>query len=165
MHKGMPPFSSDGMGFQVFRTMRVLGYEFSQRAQASGMSRSWGMVMGHLTHAEGGVTATDLRQRIGVTAASMSKTLADMEQDGLVMRTPNPDDARSMLVHLTESGKQRLSVFPRIMTEIEETAFAGFSEEELEQLGSMLERIRQNLGDQADQHNFEMMHREKSHLD
>lgn len=165
MHKGLPPMFFDGMSFQVFRTMRVLGYEVSQRAQAAGLSRTWGMIMGHLSHVEEGLTATDLCQSIGVTAASMSKTLADMEQDGLVSRTPNPEDARSMLVHLTEAGKKRLKVFPAILTEIEETAFEGFTDDELEKLRSMLERIRQNLGDEANRHDLEMMQKEKAHLD
>ncbi len=165
MHKGMPPpFFVDGMSYHVMRTMRAIGYEFSQRAQAAGMGRSWGMVLGRLAHAEAGMTATELRQCLGVTAASMSKTLADLEQEGLIHRIPNPDDARSMLVHLTEAGRQRLSVFPEIVAGIEQVAFAGFDEAELDQLRAMLERIRHNLGDQAERE-FGFEHREHDHVD
>lgn len=165
MHKGMPPFFTEGMGYQVFRTVRALGYEFSKRALAAGMNPSWGMVLAHLARAEEGLTATDLRQCIGVTAASMSKTLADLEQEGLVLRTPNPEDARSMLVHLGEVGKDRLKVFPTIVAEIEATAFAGFTEAELDQLTALLERIRLNLGDQADRQDPEIVHGEKIDVD
>jgi len=68
-----------------------------------------------------------------------------MERDGLVRRTPHPDDARAMLIHLTDEGQAMMQIFPAIMTEIEQVAFAGFSAQERDQLRALLARIRANL--------------------
>ncbi len=141
-----PPFATDSLAYQLFRTLRTLGSALEGRAQAAGLNRSRGMILGQLAHHSGGITATDLRRCMGVTAASMSRLLADMERDGLLKRTPHPDDARAMLIHLTDEGQAMVQVFPTIMAEIEQIAFAGFSAQERDQLRTLLERIRANLG-------------------
>ncbi len=145
-----PPFATDSMAHQVFHTMRAMGREFGRHAQSAGINRSWGMLLGQLAHNPSGMTATALRQALGVTAASISKTLADMERGGLVTRTPHPQDARALLVHLTAAGRELLDEFPKILAAIEERAFAGFSAAERDSLQAMLERIRANLGEAAE---------------
>ena len=142
----LPPFLREGLAYQIFRAAHSLGYEFKQMAQAHGLNRTRGMVLARLAHSPEGVTATDLRRCAGITAASMSNTLADMEREGLIARTPNPDDARSMLVHLTGQGQALMMIFPQVMADIEARAFAGFSEEERAHLKALLERVRSNLG-------------------
>jgi len=140
-----PPFAADSMAYELFYTVRALGRAIRGRAQAAGLNRSRGMILGQLAHGSGGVTATDLRRCMGVTAASISRLLANMERDGLVRRTPHPDDARAMLIYLTDEGQAMMQIFPAIMTEIEQVAFAGFSAQERDQLRALLARIRANL--------------------
>jgi DNA-binding MarR family transcriptional regulator len=55
------------------------------------------MILGHLVSHPDGVTATRLRQWIGITAAGMSTALTDLERDGLDRAHANPHDARSLL--------------------------------------------------------------------
>jgi len=99
----------------------------------------------------------------------MSTALADLERDGLIERIPNPHDARSMLIHLSERGYQRLQTFPRIIEAIDRRVFAGFSEEDRVLLKNLLERIRLNLGDEehaacADEMGLGAEHRKEDHL-
>ena len=67
-----PPFAADSMAYELFYTVRALGRAIRGRAQAAGLNRSRGMILGQLAHGSGGVTATDLRRCMGVTAASIS---------------------------------------------------------------------------------------------
>jgi DNA-binding MarR family transcriptional regulator len=39
----------------------------------------------------------------------MAHTVAELEADGLVDRTPDPDDRRQILIELTERGREALA--------------------------------------------------------
>lgn len=53
------------------------------------------------------MTQSALAQEASVEQPTMANTLARMERDGLVDRTPDPGDRRSALVRLTELGVSR----------------------------------------------------------
>lgn len=53
----------------------------------------------------GPIRLGELAQREGVTAPTMSRVLASLDERGLVARRPDPDDARSVLLSLTEAGR------------------------------------------------------------
>ncbi len=79
---------------------------------------------------------------------SMTQMLARMERDGLILRMPDPKDGRSSLVSLTESARTRIPAAREALHANSERVFAGFSEEEIATLVSLLQRLNQNL-DQA----------------
>lgn len=140
------PEIENRLTYQLFRTMHSLGKQFRQDMEAEGFNRTMGVVLGHLHH-QGGMTAADLCRALDVTAASMSKMLRQMERDGLITRAPNPDDARSMLVHLTEKSEAYVEVFPKMLEAIDDLVFDGFSDEERDQFKVFLTRMRQNVED------------------
>ncbi|GAA2462382.1 MarR family transcriptional regulator [Streptomyces glaucus] len=67
-----------------------------------------------LRHATGPVIARGLAERLGLSRAGVSKTLAKLERRGFVSRTPNPADRRSVLVSITPAGAEAIDgFFPR----------------------------------------------------
>lgn len=56
---------------------------------------------------EAGTPSTALGPRMGMEATSLSRTLKTMENRGLIVRKPNPDDGRGVLIHLTEFGREK----------------------------------------------------------
>jgi DNA-binding MarR family transcriptional regulator len=57
---------------------------------------------------------SDLARREAVTPPTMSRVLAALDDAGLLVRTPDPQDARSALIHLSDEGRE---VIRRIRTE------------------------------------------------
>ncbi len=51
----------------------------------------------------------ELAQREAVTAPTMTRVLAALDERGLIVRTPDPDDARSTRVSLAPAGVQALT--------------------------------------------------------
>jgi DNA-binding MarR family transcriptional regulator len=47
---------------------------------------------------------SELARREAVTPPTMSRVLAALDDAGLLVRTPDPQDARSALIHLSEAG-------------------------------------------------------------
>ncbi|GMA97003.1 hypothetical protein GCM10025881_38270 [Pseudolysinimonas kribbensis] len=56
----------------------------------------------------GPIRPGDLAQREFVSAPTMTRTLRDLEDRGLVTRTGNPDDRRSILVSVTAEGEHEV---------------------------------------------------------
>jgi len=57
----------------------------------------------------GPLRLSELARREGVTAPTMSRVLAALDENGLVVRTPDPQDARGVLVTLSDEGGRRLA--------------------------------------------------------
>ncbi|KPH97990.1 transcriptional regulator, MarR family [Actinobacteria bacterium OK074] len=93
-------------------------------------------------------TARSLAERLGLSRAGVSKTLAKLESRGFIARTPNPADRRAALVTITESGAQAIdTLFPRqLAAEVE--LLAGLGEDRewvLKALGRLLEVMETHL--------------------
>ena len=66
-----------------------------------------GSVLGRLDR-EGRKSIGDLAALERVRPQSMTQTIADLESDGLIERSPDPSDGRRTLVELTERGLKTL---------------------------------------------------------
>jgi DNA-binding MarR family transcriptional regulator len=58
---------------------------------------------------EGAATTSALAAAERVRPQSMAHTIAELEADGLVDRTPDPDDRRQILIELTDRGREALA--------------------------------------------------------
>ncbi len=72
-----------------------------------------GLGQGHLSALAtifriGSVRPGDLAQREFVSAPTMTRTLRDLEERGLVARSPDPDDRRSIRVVVTPAGEHEV---------------------------------------------------------
>ena len=68
-----------------------------------------------------------------------------METLGLIIRKPDPKDRRNRLIALTERAKSLQDDYARISEQMNEMYYSGFSEEEILQFESYLQRILNNL--------------------
>lgn len=57
----------------------------------------------------GPLRLSELARREAVTAPTMSRVLAALGENGLVERNPDPQDARGVLVTLSDEGERRLA--------------------------------------------------------
>ena len=54
-----------------------------------------------------GTPSTALGPKMGMEATSLSRILKTMDERGLIERKPNPNDGRSVLIYLTEFGREK----------------------------------------------------------
>ena len=86
-------------------------------------------------------TPAELAEMAGVTRATMTGLVDTLERDGLVTRTPDPNDRRMMSVSLTEHGKARLEkILPGHFRRIA-ALMAPLSEAERKTLVGLLTKI------------------------
>jgi len=70
-------------------------------------------VLGRLDR-EGPRSVSDLAAAERVRHQSMAQTVSELEAEGLVGRTPDPDDRRRALVALTAAGREQLDADRRV---------------------------------------------------
>ncbi|MDT5351267.1 MAG: hypothetical protein QOH91_4554 [Mycobacterium sp.] len=58
----------------------------------------------------GGLHASDLSDRLGVSRQAVAQAVAALERHGYVTRVPDPVDARARIIELTPRGRQALRV-------------------------------------------------------
>jgi DNA-binding MarR family transcriptional regulator len=94
---------------------------------------------------EPGTTAQRCCAILGIDKAAANRSVAHLEDLKLLGLTPNPNDGRSFLIHLTEKGWRIHDAILEIALTREALLFKGLSSAERRTLLSLLDRVRSNL--------------------
>jgi DNA-binding MarR family transcriptional regulator len=81
---------------------------YNQIAAEYGISFSWGFIL--LNVEKEGTPSTSLGPKMGMEPTSLSRTLKNMEDFGLIERKPDLIDKRKSLVFLTQMGIDKRSI-------------------------------------------------------
>ncbi len=92
---------------------------------------------------QGGRSLTQKELAISATVEqpTMANTLNRMERDGLIVRTPDPNDRRSARVSLSALGLERSEAAFRVAAQVNAVATAALTPQEREQFFDMMRRI------------------------
>ena len=91
---------------------------------------------------EGPKSQRDLQDEAEITSSSASELLKKMEEHGLVTRKADPANAKSLIVEITEAGKERAAALDAEKAEKTAKLFAALTEEEKAQFAAMLDKIQ-----------------------
>lgn len=89
---------------------------------------------------------TELFRSMMVSSGGMTHRLNRLGQAGLIARCPSEGDGRSLLVELTEAGRQKAEVAFREDMGLEAELLRGMSDEEQAQLAGLLRSLEGLLG-------------------
>ena len=87
----------------------------------------------------------ELTKRLGVEAATVSKTIERLENAGFIRREPSPDDARANIIYLTERGRSLEQPVKQAWFDVEEQLLAQMTTEERLLLRRLFLQMRDNL--------------------
>lgn len=85
-------------------------------------------------------------ERLQLHPTSVTNIVDRLERDELVRRRPHPTDRRTTLVEITDNGRERMTDATKSVTEVE-FGLVGLTEQEADQLTSLLGRVRRCAGD------------------
>jgi len=115
------------VSLRLVRVQTALVKRFDGRLSAlHGVSLADLMVLLELGRAEGGrMRRVDLAAALGLTASGVTRGLVPLERIGLVVREPDPRDARVAYASLTPTGRERLGEMLATADEIASDVFAA----------------------------------------
>lgn len=82
-----------------------------------------------------------LSTRIGLDKTTMTAVLDKLEAQGLLIRTPDPNDRRARIPVITDQGRELQAKVYRALQDVEERLLSALSEDERDQLRALLRRI------------------------
>jgi DNA-binding MarR family transcriptional regulator len=135
----------DNIGALLGDTSRMLRRAFDTRVRDIGVTRPQWQVLTVLRRHEG-INQGGLAEQIDVEPITVCRMVDRLQEAGLVERRADPADRRSWRLFLTARAQDLLDLLRPIADRLFDEALEGISADEREQLSSMLERIRDNLG-------------------
>ncbi|OAG74488.1 transcriptional regulator [Gluconobacter japonicus] len=80
-----------------------------------------------------------------VEQPTMAQMLSRMERDGLIQRTPDPNDGRSSLISLTKMALERLPAGRAVLRQGNADMTKGLTSEEIDTLIMLLRQVLANI--------------------
>lgn len=107
-----------------------------------------GWIIGYIAD-HGDVYQKDLETEFGITRSTASKVVSLMVQKGLIEHRSVPQDARLKKLVLTDKALELSKLMNQDHEAVEKTLKKDFTEEELVNLHSYIERMKQNILEQT----------------
>jgi DNA-binding MarR family transcriptional regulator len=94
----------DSLGYLVNRAARLMAHELADRLRPAGVGiGQWAVLL--FLWARDGTTQAELARVVAIEPPTLVRTIDRMVRDGLVTRSPDPNDGRITRIHLTERGR------------------------------------------------------------
>ncbi|WP_108661095.1 MarR family transcriptional regulator [Acuticoccus kandeliae] len=140
-----PPFSkTTSAGYLSNHCARLFVQGFTARIAPFGLATGQFPVLLELWENDG-LTQKELVERTDVEQATMANTLARMQRDGLITRTPHPTDGRAQLVWLTDHARTLQPLALAAANAQNRLALSDLSEAEREVFLDLLRRVVDTL--------------------
>lgn len=94
---------------------------------------------------ERGVLMSELANRLHVTKGAVTQIIVRLEGKKLVARTPNPADSRSVIVSLTEKGKNAFRAHEEVRLNFYQELSSQLDEQEIEIFEKCIEKLCAHL--------------------
>jgi DNA-binding MarR family transcriptional regulator len=139
------------LAIEIFRLNGALLSSGDVMTRDLGMSSARWQVLGAIELAGRSLSVSQIARNMGLTRQSVQRLVNELAADGFVVLADNPDHRRASLVTLTSTGRR---VFGKIMDRQvvwsdQTLAAAALSERSIEQVTSILRRLREALKESA----------------
>ncbi|WP_326953339.1 MarR family winged helix-turn-helix transcriptional regulator [Amycolatopsis sp. NBC_01286] len=143
----MPPPTTAPIGVVLARTAKTASRAFDHALTAAGSSQPiWQILISLKTTPV--ANQRELADAVGIQGATLTHHLNGMETTGLVTRRRDPDNRRIHVVELTDHGEQLFHQLATAAIAHDKRLRAGFTDDEITTLASLLHRLAANLTDQ-----------------
>ncbi len=130
--------------FQLAKASQT-GIKFmTQKVSGLNITPVQAMVLGFLAE-EDQIIAGELGKKVELDSATLTGILDRLEGAGLIERKGNPDDRRSIKIHLTKQGKEKGFEARKLIEEANKEFLAAFTENEKKDLRSLIGKLREQF--------------------
>lgn len=147
----------------IMATARQIRCRYDQRLSGLELNLSQAGLLAYVGEF-GAKTQTVLAERMGLGRAATGTMIDQLEQRGLLQRTPDPDDRRVWLIAITGPGRAVVEQICAIDSTVRNELRSGISRADRQQLASVLVRIQQNLAAGLD-HDEQSLFRSRQKLE
>jgi DNA-binding MarR family transcriptional regulator len=145
-----PGLNTEQLGayFALMEVSSLLQYAVEEHLRADG-DLSWVQfqILARLADAPGGrLRMTDLADGVVYSRSGLTYQAGLLDKRGLITRSPSPDDERSVVVAVTDAGRDLVArVLPGHVERVRRLLFDPMADGDLDALGAVLGRVREHM--------------------
>lgn len=133
--------------FALFRAASSVQDFVESRLSTVGLSVPKLAALQRLADAGGTLPLGQLAERLACVKSNVTQLIDRLEADGLVTRSLDPNDKRSRLAVITESGRRVWEQGTRVQHEVEDELFSTLSTEESVRLAEIIGKLKRTSND------------------
>ncbi|WIM92849.1 MarR family transcriptional regulator [Actinoplanes oblitus] len=150
MSDAAPGLNSEQLGayFALMEVGSLLQYAVDEHLRAAGdLSYVQFQILARLVDAPGGrLRMTDLADGVVYSRSGLTYQAGLLDKRGLIARSPAPDDDRSVLVTVTDAGRDLVAhVLPGHVERVRQLLFDPMTGTDLAALSTVLGRVRDHM--------------------
>ncbi|RPD99587.1 MarR family transcriptional regulator [Aureibaculum marinum] len=127
-------------------TWQAVAKMYNEQAAKHGSTMATAFVLLNIDY-ENGTPSTSLGPQMGMEPTSLSRILKTMEEKGAIYREKNPEDGRSVLIKLTDYGKEMRKISRASVIAFNERVRGELSEEQINHFFEVTEKINQLIAE------------------
>ena len=131
--------------FHVRNNWFKISRYYNQMAAQYDMSFSWGFIL--LNIEKEGTPSTALGPKMGMEPTSLSRTIKNMEDRGLIYRAPHKVDKRKSLVFLTEMGVEKRKLARKVVLDFNEKLYASIPKSKIAAFFEVMVKVDEVLNE------------------
>ncbi len=139
------------IGFELRQVANIIRREIDNAVSKRNIEKLTGMqgrVIGYLCHnGEKEIFQRDIEAEFSIRRSTATTMLQTMEKHGLIKRAPVEYDARLKRILPTDIAVTRHKIFEEEINRVENQVLNGITKKEAETLLSILNKIKNNLGE------------------
>ncbi len=125
--------------------LRILRRQFlNQCIKGSELSWEYVPVLEYIRQNPGCIQV-DIANKLKITPAAVTQSTKKMEHAGFIEKKINEDNLRIKQMYITDKGVTALGYGTEIFDKTDNIMFDGFTDEDVRQLGGLLDRINKNI--------------------
>lgn len=138
--------------------MKMLGYKIkvinnyiknsvrsNSLALTFGLTRVESTILRFVRFSKKSVTPKDIGEEFSINKSTTSEVLKSLEQKGYIKKVQKEEDYRSIYIEITQSGIEIDNKYLELFKEIDDKILDCLTEEEIEQLQFLLEKVANNV--------------------
>jgi MarR family transcriptional regulator, organic hydroperoxide resistance regulator len=132
---------SDCIFFQLAKASQLANRFLSQKVSELNLTPVQALVLGFL-HQEDQITSSELGRKTELDSATLTGILDRLEAAGIIERKSNPDDRRSIHIHLTPDGNTLSSQAVRVIASANIEFLQALTKEQKHDLLEIIKKLR-----------------------
>ncbi|MFW6677463.1 MarR family winged helix-turn-helix transcriptional regulator [Lacrimispora sp. AGF001] len=129
---------------KYMKIMKMHRCILDEQGKQTGVFRSQHQILMMLSE-HSNVSQKEIAKRLYVSTATIAVSVKKLEKGGYITRIVDKEDNRMNQLCLTEKGRDMVSKSREYFRNVEMKMFQGFSDEDLMNMGKVLDRIYDNL--------------------
>ena len=131
----------DCIFFQFAKAYQLSSRFLTQKVSELNLTSVQAMVLGFLQEGDQ-ITSSELGKRTELDSATLTGILDRLEAAGFIERKSNPDDRRSICIHLTKKGKAMAQETNRVIAEANKEFLQVLTEAQKRDLHGIITKLR-----------------------